>query len=257
MSDSANTGPGGPGSQGGGSDGTTQDWVVELGLDDATRESLSKAGFRDAKGLAEGYVNLSRKLGSSVQVPGDGATEEEWAAFYNKLRPKSAEEYGLKPPEAPPGLQPDQERLKAFTEAAHKIGLTKRQAQNLFDWFNQAEQQRLTTAVESQKQATKEAMDKMKSEDPDFEKDLPAVKAWLKKQGGEELMNWFTRTGEGNNLPLAKLLFSTFRRLKSLGQIGEDTLEGGGLPGGGETREKGVLNYDRMRTIRKVENQTA
>lgn len=93
-----------------------------------------------------------------VAIPGEKATPEELSAFYSKLgRPEKPEGYGIKDPE---GVQVNAELKNGFLAKAHELGLSAKQAQGLFGWYNefggnfakQAEGQ----ALASQENAVKE-----------------------------------------------------------------------------------------------------
>jgi len=84
-------------------------------------EGLSKK-YKTPKDLAKAYQSLSQKLSSTARAPGDGASDEEWSAFYQKLgRPETPHGY-----EMPEG-EKAREVLDPLTKAAHAAGLTKKQ----------------------------------------------------------------------------------------------------------------------------------
>lgn len=82
----------------------------------------------------------------AVTMPGKDATPEEWAAFYEKLRPENADAYELPVPEGDDG---------AFAKEAsawlHESGLSKEQAGKLAGKWNEyvASQQQATAAAEA------------------------------------------------------------------------------------------------------------
>jgi hypothetical protein len=69
-----------------------------------------------------------------VPLPKEGATDEEWAAFYARLdRPEAPEKYEFGAFEgAPEGFSMDPEFEKAFRAEAHKLGLNKKQAAGMW-----------------------------------------------------------------------------------------------------------------------------
>jgi hypothetical protein len=103
-------------------------------------ETLEK--FTTAEGLVKSYVNLERAYGSNnkVAIPGEHATPEEKAEFFNRIgRPEKPEGYEIKMPDKvgdkpfPKELWSD-ERAKTFATKAHELGLTKAQAQALVEY---------------------------------------------------------------------------------------------------------------------------
>lgn len=111
----------------------TMSFVEQLPEDmrgDATLQRFNNVGD-----LAKSYLESRKMIGSSIQVPGEGAAQEDWEKLYNRLgRPESPEKYGLKRPEVQ-GLEWDEGMEKNFLSSAHKMGLNSRQAQGLLDWY--------------------------------------------------------------------------------------------------------------------------
>lgn len=113
----------------------------ETVLPEDLRADPTLKNISDIPGMAKMLVNAQKMIGKDkVVIPGEGATEEQWGEFWNKLgRPESPDKYGLSMPEKiPPGLTPAPEMLKAFAETAHKVGLLPSQAKALADWYNQS-----------------------------------------------------------------------------------------------------------------------
>jgi hypothetical protein len=101
--------------EGGGSAAAPEDWRQALpehyeveGKDDKgqpvkTKVSLRSAKtfekFKDVAGVARGYLELERKAGDGVKIPGADAKPEERRAFYDKLGvPKDASGYDINVP---------------------------------------------------------------------------------------------------------------------------------------------------------------
>lgn len=163
----AGGGAGGQGAGAGGAAGSAAggaaggDPFVSLfqGLPEELRNDSAFKDIKDFQGLAKGYVHAQRMIGyDKVAIPGEKATPEELSAFYSKLgRPEKPEAYGIKDPE---GVQVNAELKTGFLQKAHELGLSTKQAQGLFGWYNefggnfakQAEAQ----ALASQENAVKE-----------------------------------------------------------------------------------------------------
>lgn len=108
-------------------------------LDADSRAWLQKNDplFKDPKALAKHAFNQEKLIGSSIRVPGDDATDEEKAAFLDKLgRPKTPADYKLEPPKnLPKELPYDTEFAKAASAKAHELGLSQAQLAGLHDLF--------------------------------------------------------------------------------------------------------------------------
>jgi len=108
------------------------------GADTTTTEATDPVGrwkgdvqlskFKSLTDLEKAYKNLETKLGAnSVTVPGETATDEEWASFFKRIgKPETPDGYEL-----PRGNAPE-EGLANFVKMCHEAGLTKRQAQKLW-----------------------------------------------------------------------------------------------------------------------------
>jgi len=233
-----------PGSQSG---DKSQDWVAELNVDDATRESLRKTTFGSREDLAKGYLNLQSKLGRSVQLPGEDATEDQRRELFKKLgMPDTFEGYDLsKPQELPDGLNYDEEFEKAFKAAAHKAGLTKNQARGLYDWYNNRMIEQVKAFGSIKQQGFQKAEATMRQEWGDnFDTESKLTRRFVEKYGGQELQAYFDETGLGNDPRLIRALN------KAAHAVGEDSLVGGEETGGAPERTPGVLNYPSMKDLK-------
>lgn len=99
------------------------------------RDSPSFKHFKDVAALAKEHVNLQSLIGrKGVIPPGDNAKPEDYDRFYAALgRPADPKDYGFR---APADVQGYSEALAGdFAQAAHKSGLSAKQAMALHDWF--------------------------------------------------------------------------------------------------------------------------
>lgn len=109
------------------------DWLG--GVSDDVRGHILGKGYKGVAELAAAYVSAEKLIGADkVAIPGKSAGPEEWAALYGKLgRPEKPEGYELKKPDNFPGYADD--TANWFKNAAHKHGLSQRQAAALHDEF--------------------------------------------------------------------------------------------------------------------------
>ncbi len=112
----------GAGGEGSGEAGA--DWLPE---DLRANEGLKKFHEGGVKSLATSYLNLEKAF--QGKIPGEKATDEERAAFWNPLgRPETAEGYEIKKPEnLPEGVEWSEDRLNLARAFAHKAGYTQSQ----------------------------------------------------------------------------------------------------------------------------------
>lgn len=137
--DAASGGDGG-GQGGGGGDSATPpnfDWAGSLGDRHAEfAPVLNEKGWKSPADLLSAYASLEKDAKGRIAIPGDGATDEDRAAFYAALgRPATAKEYGLAKPEGMPDAEWDGERMGRFGDAAHALGLSAAQAKGIIDWL--------------------------------------------------------------------------------------------------------------------------
>lgn len=112
-------------------EGTPQDWRQSLPEELRFNDGLSK--FKDVGSVAKSYLELEKKLGSAVSIPKDTDKEDEWNNFYGKWgRPGKPEEYEF--PKLPEQLKIDDQFGGSVKSLAHKMGLNKRQFQQLVEW---------------------------------------------------------------------------------------------------------------------------
>lgn len=130
----------GGGQGGGGGDSATPpafDWAGTLGTRHAEfAPTLTAKGWKDPADLLSAYSSLEKDSAGRLAIPGEGATDEERAAFYAALgRPATAKDYGLAKPEGMPDAEWDGERMGRFGDAAHALGLSAAQAKGIIDWL--------------------------------------------------------------------------------------------------------------------------
>lgn len=132
------------------SDGLTfrKDWFQDYAEDPAFSpylNSLSK--YKDLPGLIkvaeDSRRQLSQRMDGYVKLPGEDASDEEIAAYREKVGiPEAADGYEFTLPEhvqIPQGIEVTAERQDAFAEFAHEAGLTKQQAERAFSFLVESE----------------------------------------------------------------------------------------------------------------------
>jgi len=112
--------------------------------------------FKEFKNLKS--VQANRDANGMIVIPKEDAPPEEWEQIYKKLgKPESSAEYELARPEnLPEGLDFSDEMLAEYADVAHKLNLTKAQAQQLMEWKNAKDMEQYSN-FETAKEETLEA----------------------------------------------------------------------------------------------------
>ena len=129
-------------------------------------ERLAK--FGGTNDLAKAYVDLEAKFGSQnrIELPTQDSTDEDRAAFWNKLgRPETADAYTDPPiPEDFAVKERPEEQLQDFHKLAHEQGLSDRQAAGLVEWWTKTTNQMHLDTLEGMRTASIETEALLKKE---------------------------------------------------------------------------------------------
>lgn len=106
------------------------------------KEMASEPYFKGFEGkpvteVFKSALEAHKLVGGSVRIPGEKAEDKDWDSFYGKLRPESADKYGLKVKDDKLKAYLPDEKLKAFSELMWQEGLHPRQAQRLLVGYEQ------------------------------------------------------------------------------------------------------------------------
>jgi hypothetical protein len=129
------------------------------------KDDPTLAPIKDLGGLAKSYVNAQKLVGGEKIVLPAGAldTPENWEAVYNKLgRPEAPDKYTLDKGQLPDGLSWNENAEKTYREAAHKLGLTAKQAQGLFSYYNESVAAEYGALLEAEKKAAEDGQKLLK-----------------------------------------------------------------------------------------------
>jgi len=115
-------------------------------LPDDIKKDPSLAMFKEPAALAKSWISAQKMIGADkVIIPGEKASDEEKAAFYQKIgRPASADKYDVKLPE---GYKLDDATLNSVKETAFKLGFTPAQLAGVIEF----DAQRTAAAMEAGK----------------------------------------------------------------------------------------------------------
>lgn len=201
-------------------------------LPDDLRQDPSLRRFKDPASLAKSYVALNRMMGSRIPIPGDDADEntrrefmgklakvpglttipeaddhEGMAALWEKLgRPKSPAGYRLDHSSWPKELPYDEKGEKDFLENAHRLGLSKGQAQGLAQWYNGVAGNAFRAIQQMRENARKEAENSLRQElGPAMEQHISAARSLLREFADPTALQELEQ-GMGNHPALVKML---------------------------------------------------
>ena len=200
--------------------GKSESWITEHldGVEGA--EKLSK--FNGVAALAKGYLNLESLQGASVRIPKDDATIEEQNKFYEKLgRPPSPEGYELLVSEDPGQTAED---ATAFKAQIHKLGLTKKQARQFWDWSREYGRQRIKTLRQAVQVKEQQALAPLQTEwGSEYAMNVGKATTVIQRFGGAEALQFMQNTRIGANPIILRMLVNIGKAMS------EDVLKGGTL----------------------------
>lgn len=185
----------------------------------------SMADFKSVDDLAKSYVHAQKLIGSDdrVRIPKEDDTDN-WKKFYNKIgRPEDPSGYEFKIPEkAPKGYESEefQKYAQDFRQTVHDLGLSKKQAENLWEY-----QQKTNLDVYQQQDAKfKEQLTTLEdTAKKEFGAKLPEViklrNDIISQYGGEEVGKFIDENPLVNRSP------SLLKMFEKLGKaLGEDKI---------------------------------
>ena len=193
-------------------------WVSGL-----TAEQQEKYGeeLKDVAKVSDffnSHIELKGRMENAIIKPGEGATEQELAAYRKALGvPETKEGYYLEKPKLPEGLG-DAVSEDWFREMAHKRNLPKQVAADIFqDYYSalgEAYSKQLTARKEVRDSSEKALREKHGSL---YDSKLATGKLAAQNIFGAEYMNYLDKSGDGNNISV----ITGFIRLGEL--ISEDS----------------------------------
>ena len=138
-----------------GSGASVPEWLS--GADESLKKSLAK--FKEPMAVGRAYAELEKKLGSSVQIPKEDASPEEWGKFFSRIgRPDSPEKYEL-----PKEVLTDELRAKLAKEA-FEAGATPKMVKALVGTIVEDAKTREAEFVKKQEAEYNEAVGVLKGE---------------------------------------------------------------------------------------------
>lgn len=187
-------------------------------------EGLSKYTSQDA--FIKAVLDDRKANGEAVKLPGVEATDEEWAQVYNKLgRPETPEGYELSKT-LPEGLDFNEDFYNEFLQNIHTAGLSKKQANKLYDWYNTkcAELNKdISAKIEaSYKKSVDDAVVALKKEwGTDYQKNLDSAVAMANKFLSPATKQYLNASKLGNNPLLIKDFYNLSKQVSGAQMRGD------------------------------------
>ena len=207
--------------------GTTDEfaWVPEDLRDEFRNDTdLSKYTSQDA--FIKAVIEDRKANGEAIKLPGEEASDEEWAKVYNKLgRPETPEGYELTKT-LPEGLDFNEELYNGFIENIHTAGLSKKQAHKLYDWYNQ-ECAKINKNISAQieahyKKSVDDAVAVLKKEwGTDYQKNLDSAVAMANKFLSPATKQYLNASKLGNNPLLIKDFYNLSKQVSGAQMRGD------------------------------------
>lgn len=200
-------------------------WVPEDYREEFRNDStLNQFASQDA--FIKAMLDDRKANGAAIKLPGENATDEEWGKFYDRLgRPASSNDYGLSK-DIPEGLDFNEEFYNEFTREIYTAGLTKKQAEKIYNWYNNksAEMAKDIDAKiqASYKKSVDDAVASLKKEwGTDYQQNLDSAVAMANKFLSPATKQYLNATKLGNNPLLIKDFYNLSKQVSGAQMRGE------------------------------------
>lgn len=200
-------------------------WVPEDYREEFRNDStLNQFASQDA--FIKAMLDDRKANGTAIKLPGEDATDEEWGKFYDRLgRPASSNDYGLSK-DIPEGLDFNEEFYNEFTKEIYTAGLSKKQATQIYNWYNNksAEMAKDIDAriQASYKKSVDDAVASLKKEwGTDYQQNLDSAVAMANKFLSPATKQYLNATKLGNNPLLIKDFYNLSKQVSGAQMRGE------------------------------------
>lgn len=233
--------------------GTTEEPVVEpttdepapfegpewLGsLPEELRGDKSLQTFKGVDDLAKSYIHARKTIGNNrVPIPDDSATQDDWNEFYKKMGLPEREKYEIKFGDA----KYSDDFKKGFLDQAHTNGILPKQAEGLFNYFNEQVQGANTEASkQAQEEIAAEYEQLQKDWGSGYEKKLKIAQTAVQTFADEDMLNYLDQSGLAHDTKLIRLFAQIGEKLN------EDTFERNTIKHLGMTKDEAVEKRDQI-----------
>lgn len=213
----------------------TPEETPSFSLPDEYKEKPWAQGIDSMESLLKQFDNAQSLIGrKTIGVPGEGASEDEWNEFYNRMgRPEAPEKYEFEPASVPEGLELPEEikrtedEEKAIREIFHQAGLTKEQAKAVLKKTDEAFYAKYKDSIEEMK-AQREAHDKefLSLAEKEFGAEktqmIAVAETLLKKYVPDALADHVRGLDNQSMLALSGALYKMYKETKGEGSFNKD-----------------------------------
>lgn len=207
----------------------------KAGLPDDLKGNPTVAALSSVEDGLRMMVNAQKLVGANkIAVPGEKATEQEWAAVHDALgRPKTAKDYKIAKPTLPEGLAYDDKLEAGFRDQAHRLGLNQRQLDGLYAWFMGANVEAHNAVGHSQAEQFKAADSALRTEWGNaYDDKLAKAKDAVRLIADDGFKGFLEESGLGNDPRMVKFM-------AGLGEkIAPDSFAAGGTRAGKRSPEE-------------------
>lgn len=192
-------------------------------LPDNLKASPFVAQSKDLAGFVKSAVDTKAMVGANViKLPGEKATPEEKAEFYNKLG-RPADPAGYTPTVKPvDDAMVDPQILGTMAKVFHENGLTAQQGQSVLDaYLNILNEGHGKLSASSTAKHT-EAVSALKGEwGMNYENNVKTAQLALRELGGDDLLATIESAGLGSDPTMIKFLHSVGAKLLDDNAVGD------------------------------------
>lgn len=172
------------------------------------RTESSFADINNVQDLARSYHNAQKMVGADkVAIPGPNAEDSDWGVVYDRLgRPEDSKSYEFTFGEEQGSIASDDAVIEQFKETAYGIGLSKKQAEGIFNWYNGLaveSSQQIETGLSDRRRDAEEALQKEFGNA--YNQRLELAQRIAREFGGDEGVQLLEETGLGNDPTVIKM----------------------------------------------------
>lgn len=210
--------------------GQPKNQILDFISDEDLKNDPSIQQFNNVEDMAKSFVHAQKLVGKDkIPLPSSSDDSEAWNDVLAKLgRPDQYDQYALPQPADDSPVQVAEEMQTAFQQKAHELGLTNKQASDLWGWYiSDIAENEISKQQSRAEEARAEAETQLRKEFGNaFQDKLADAQRAAKEYGGDELIQKLDQTGLGNDPDVLKFLAQVGSGLR------EDTVGGSSQPMG-------------------------
>jgi len=202
--------------------------------------------FKSVDDLAKSYKHLEKLQGKEhLPIPTDENDSDAWNEVFKRLgKPDDPNQYEFPSLAEDAQFQPDETFTEGLKQKAHELGLTPKQASELYRWY--AEDIGEQSVKQSQEQAQKfrqESEQQLRKEfGNEFDNRVKAAQQAVHQFGGDDLAQLLEQTGLGNHPAIVK----AFAEI-GVNVLSEDKIGGSGPRQFGYTPDQAMDEISRLK----------